>query len=103
MRIIPLNPVASQTLAVALALQPAQINVYQKRFGMFLDLYVNNELIIGGVICQNINRIVRNTYLGFVGDLIFYDNEGNTDPYYTGLGSRYSLIYLELVDLLGQG
>ena len=99
MRTIPLIPVASQTLAVALALQPAQINVYQKRFGMFLDLYVNNELIIGGVICQNSIRIIRNAYLGFIGDLVFFDNEGNSDPYYTGLGTRYSLIYLELADL----
>jgi len=99
--IIPLRPLPSQVVTVSLANQTSKIEVAQKSTGMFLNLYVNDELIIGGVICQNLNRIVRNTYLGFVGDLCFYDSQGDTDPVYTGLGTRYSLVYLELVDIVG--
>jgi hypothetical protein len=64
-----------------------------------MDVYVNNVLIVGGVICLNLNLIVRNTYLGFPGDLAFIDNIGETDPYYTGLGTQYSLAYIAPGDI----
>lgn len=100
MQIIPLQAVASQALAVVLAGQSCQIKVQQKSTGMYCDLYVNNALIIGGVVCENLNRIVRSTYLGFIGDLMFGDTQGTDDPYYTGLGTRFLFIYLEESDLL---
>jgi hypothetical protein len=103
-QIIPLQPVPSQTLLVDLDGQNAQIDVYTTNYGLFLDLYVSNVLIIGGVICQNLNRIVRDAYLGFQGDLCFIDSQGTTDPVYTGLGARYNLAYLEVADLpAGEG
>ena len=79
---------------VNLANQPCQIKVYQMMSGLYLDLYVNNSLIIGGVLCENLNRIVRDKYLGFIGDLAFVDSEGKSDPVFTGLGGRYNLAYL---------
>ena len=103
MLIVPLQAVASQTVAVQLAGQNCQINVYQKSTGLYCDLYVNGSLIIGGVICQNLNNIVRDLSLGFIGDLAFIDTQGSSDPDYTGLGGRFSLAYLELSDLNGAG
>ena len=100
MVIIPLQAVPSQAVSVTLGTQISQINVYQKLPGLFIDLFVDNELVIGGVICQNLNRIVRSAYLGFSGDLAFIDNQGDTDPVFTGLGTRYSLAYLSPADLL---
>jgi hypothetical protein len=99
MLIIPTQAVPSQVINIQLAGQNCTINVYQKFYGLFLDLYVNNVLIIGGCICQNLNRIVRSLYLGFIGDLAFIDNQGDSDPYYTGLGTQYSLAYIEASDL----
>jgi hypothetical protein len=99
MKIIPLQALPSQTVSVLLANQNCTINVYQKSTGMFLDLYVDSTLIIGGVIGQDRNKIVRDAYLGFVGDLAFIDSEGADDPVYTGLGGRFSLAYLEVSDL----
>ena len=100
---IPLQAVPSQSVNVQLGGQNCQINIYQKSTGMFCDVYVSNALIIGGVICQNLNRIVRDLYLGFIGDLAFLDTQGSSDPYYTGLGARFLFIYLELADLNGAG
>ena len=99
MQIIPLTAIASQTLTIVLNNQICQINVYQKGAAVYVDLYVNNVLIIGGVIGENLNRIVRSAYLGFIGDLTFYDTQGNLDPVYTGLGSRWILFYLDVADL----
>ena len=103
MQTIPLQSVASQTLTTQLSGQTTQINVYQKGTGLFVDVYVDNSLIIGGVIAQNLNRIVRYAYLGFQGDLAFNDTQGSDDPVYTGLGSRWQLLYLTPADLTALG
>lgn len=104
MQIIPTQAIPSQTLTVQLADQNCQIKIGQKSTGLFIDLYVNSILIIGGVLCENLNRIVRSLYLGFVGDLTFIDNQGSDDPDYSGLGDRFSLAYLTTDELPpGQG
>jgi hypothetical protein len=95
---IPTQPVPNQTLQVQLAGQNCRIDIAQKRTAMFLDLYVDESLIIGGVICENKNRIVRSAYLGFIGDLGFVDTRGTDNPYFTGLGSRFIFVYLEATD-----
>jgi hypothetical protein len=92
---VPLQPVPNQTVQIVLANQNCQINVYQAPAGLFMDLLVNDEPIVLGVICQNQNRIVRDLYFGFVGDFGFVDTQGlGADPDYTGLGSRFQLFYL---------
>jgi hypothetical protein len=91
---VPLQPVANQTTQIVLAGQNCQISVYQAPAALFMDLLVNDAPIRLGQICQNRNRIVRYLYLGFSGDLIFVDTQGSDDPVYTGLGSRFQLIYL---------
>ena len=98
MQIVPLQSVPNQAISILLGGQNCQINVYTKTSRLYLDLYVDNILIVGGVLCQNLNRIVRSTYLGFVGDLGFIDNQGSSDPAYDGLGTRFSLAYLEPPD-----
>lgn len=103
MQVVPLVAVPSQKLQALLGGQVCQISVYQKSTGLFIDLYVNDVLIIGGVICQNDNRIVRSVYLGFIGDLAFTDTQGSDDPDYTGLGTRWQLCYIEAADLAAQG
>ena len=96
---IPLNAVPSQNLNVTLDGQLCQLSVYQKNSGLYINVSINNVLIIGGVLCLDRNRIVRDAYLGFVGDLGFIDTQGTNDPTYDGLGDRYQLIYLEAADL----
>ncbi len=93
MLVVPLQAIPNQSLQSNLNGQPCQLNVYQTLYGLFIDVYVNGVLIIGGVICLNFNRIVRNLYLGFSGDLFFWDTQGASDPVYTGLASRYLLVY----------
>jgi hypothetical protein len=109
MQTIPIQDVYSQTLTVQLAGQNTQINIYQKfDTALFCDVYVNNAPIITGVRCRNMVRIVRDAYLGFVGDLMFVDQQGTftapstgLDPSSPGLGSRYLLCYLSAADLGG--
>jgi len=99
MQIIPVQDVPAQTFDVLLGGQQTTINIYMKSTGMFLDVLVSNVLVVAGVICQNLNRIVRDEYLGFVGDLLWQDTQGSSDPSSPGLGTRYQFYYLEAADV----
>lgn len=99
MLLVPLNPVPSQATQIVLANQACTINVHQRFWGLFCDLLVNNAPIIQGVLALNANYIVRSLYLGFKGDLAFFDMKGTSDPTFTGLGSRFQLFYLTTTDL----
>lgn len=94
MLIVPLQPIPSQQVNCNLNGQATTISLAQKSTGLFIDVYLNQSLVIGGVICQNLDVIVRSAYLGYSGDLAFYDTtEAGDDPTYGGLGSRYQLYY----------
>ena len=104
MQIVPLQATPSQNLNTSLGGQSCTINLYWKGLVnpfLYMDLYVNNILIIGGVMCLNANVLVRNTYLGFICDLSFYDTQGATNPNYIGLGAQYILVYLAPGDVPG--
>lgn len=104
MLIVPVDPVPAQTLSVILANQNVQLRLFQLETGLYMDLYMNNETtpFLAGVVCQNVNRLVRNAYFGFIGDFVFIDVLNlDADPVYSGLGTRFFLAYLEAADILG--
>lgn len=100
MQVIPLLAVPNQTVSVIVSHQTCQLNIYQTFYGLFMDVYANGSLVIAGVICENLNRIIRSTYLGFVGDFFFLDTISDDDPDYTGLGDQFQLLYVEPSDPL---
>lgn len=91
--LIPLQASPDQTVQAFLGGQNCTIHVYQRRFGLFVDLYVANALLFAGVQAFNLNKLVRDKYLKFTGDLFFFDTQGADDPDYSVLGSRYVLLY----------
>ena len=99
MQTVPLQSLPNQTVNIQLNGQSCTLNVYQKSTGMFMDVLVNDVLIIGGVICENLNRIVRSLYLGFIGDFAWVDTQGNDDPYYSQIGVRFYLLYFNASEL----
>lgn len=91
--VIPLLPVPSQLLTIGLLGQNCNIKVYQRTTGLYVDLGISGKMVIGGVIAHDRCRIVRDPYLGFLGDLAFWDSQGTSDPNWTELNSRYYLGY----------
>jgi hypothetical protein len=96
---ISISPVSNQSLNITLNEQNCTIKIYLLSTGLFFDLAKDNDPIVTGVICQNLNPLVRKAYTGFIGDLVFFDTQGIDDPVYTGLGNRFLLLYLEPSDL----
>lgn len=99
MQIIPTIAVPAQNFNVTVGDQNCRIAVYQKTTGIYLDLIVENVPKVQGVLCHDRVLLVRQPYLGFVGDLCFVDTQGSADPAYMGLGTRWILAYLEPSDL----
>lgn len=106
-QVVPLQTIPNQTLQIQLEGQACTIDVFQYAYGLFFTLYVADTLIIASVLCQNLNRLVRDLYLGFSGDFVFFDTQGTSDPVFGGLGgdtARFQLVYLLPSDLpAGEG
>lgn len=94
MQTIPLQPVPTQATKVVLGGQNVQLLIYQKRHGVFVDINADGTDIVVGVIARDAVPLMCRDYLGFIGNLLFVDTQGNADPSYDGLGSRFSLVYL---------
>jgi hypothetical protein len=113
---VPLSPVPSQTVNIILGGQQCQLSVYT-RTGydltdqtlqtliqiIYVGLTVNGTPILKTMIARDQTRLLLDRqYLGVVGDFMFTDTQGDDDPQYTGLGTRWLLIYLEAADLVGE-
>lgn len=93
-QVVPLTAVPTQTLAIVLAGQNCDITVTTLSTGLYFSLTANGEPITLFTICRNLGRLLLDrAYKGFVGDFVFVDTQGVDDPVYTGLGSRWLLIY----------
>jgi len=113
MQQIPTSPVPSQTLQGVFGGQNCVISLYTRdgydmgdaTLGtpskiLLFDLPVNGVVITTAALCLNIKRLLINRqYLGVIGDFMFVDTQGKNDPQYSGLGSRYQLLYIEQSDL----
>jgi len=94
MQNIPLQPVPTQATKVVLGGQNVQLLIYQKPQGVFVDINADGVDIVVGIIARDAVPLMCRDYMGFIGNLLFVDTQGNSDPTYDGLGSRFSLVYL---------
>ena len=93
--VIPLNAGAQQSVQVTLSSQSVQLDIQQRTNGLYMNIWLNGTMIIAGLLCQDRTWLVQKSYCGMPGDMIFADQEGETDPDYSGLGSQYVLMYQE--------
>lgn len=94
MQIIPIQAIPSQIVTVVLGGQNCQIQIDQKNPCIFVSINADGNDISLGVRARNVIALNANVYEPFDGNLIFWDNQGKDDPVYTGLGSRFLLVYL---------
>lgn len=114
MQVVPLTAVPSQLVAAVLNGQSVSISVYQLGFPpiaiLYMDLVSNGTKIVTGRQCRSFGGstteaapflLLSGQYWGFEGDFLFIDTEGDEDPQYSGLGSRWQLLYYSPTDLAG--
>ena len=92
---IPLQPIPAQEVQVILGGQNCTLSVYWRFGHLYADLLVDSEPIFTGAICQNLQWVNQSPSPVFSGGLIFVDGLGEEAPRWDGLGSRWSLLYLD--------
>lgn len=99
MLVIPLQPVYAQTLTAVLGGQTCLITIRQRTTGMFMDLTVNGAVLFTTEIIRPMTLLVRQPSFNFIGDLVMVDTQGDDDPEWSGLGTRWILMYYSPDDL----
>jgi len=102
--VIPTKPVPAQVIQCTLGNQRVRIQLQQRPTGLFADVYLADVLVIAGMLCRVGVNLFQSSYLGFVGNLAFFDTQSDTPGLipgtdtgrvsYQGLGGRYFLGYL---------
>lgn len=109
MQTIPLTAVPSQSLTAALNGQSVSIAIYQLGAAdLYCDLTSNGTPIVNCRKCRAFSGspteaapflLLDSAYWGFQGDFLFIDTQGDEDPQFSGLGSRWQLVYYTPDDL----
>jgi hypothetical protein len=90
---IPLQQIASQSVAVTLNNQNCIVSLRELNGRQYFSLSISGKTICQNILIQDRTKIVRAAYLGLVGDFVSYDTQGNEPPLYTGWGDRWVLTY----------
>ncbi|GBQ49452.1 phage baseplate plug family protein [Acetobacter ghanensis] len=93
--VIPLGAVAYQSLRVPLSGHAVRLDLQQRGTGLYASVWMDDVPVLAGVLCQDRTWLIRNAAYGMPGDLAFADTQGTQDPDYSGLGSRFVLVYAE--------
>lgn len=93
MQSIPLQAIPSQSVKAVLGNQNVQIFLTQRDSGIYADINSNGVDMVTSVICRDAVPIIARDYAGFSGNLLFIDTQSNDDPFYSGLGVRFQLVY----------
>lgn len=100
MELIPLQAKENQTINIVLGSQNCTVKVFQKSTGIFVDFLVNDVYIARGVLAVDRVRLLRLDPALFDGDIFFYDAQGTEKPFWTGLNSRWFLMYLGVTEVV---
>jgi hypothetical protein len=85
--------VPAQKLAAHLAGKAVAVTLFQKATGLFANISMAGLPVVSGVLCRDAVPLINGAYHGFPGDLALIDTEGASDPDFTGLGSRFKLLW----------
>lgn len=84
---ISLSPIPNQIFSFTNGTDEYEVELNSRLNNLYATVKKNNEIVVCNRICRNMTYICQ--------WLIFADQQGNTDPEYTGLGSRYRLIWAD--------
>jgi len=95
MLLIPLKPVANQTVTVMLSGQVIRLAIREMTTGVYLTAWLDNVIVQSGILCVDRARMMDSNYDRFVGGFMFMDSQGLENPVSSGIGTRWNLYYLE--------
>ena len=90
---IPIKPIPAQVLIVVLSQQRCTITLQLRGDNLYFSLDVDGTQTVRNRIIRDRATLSGDAYLGLVGQIYMADTQGKSDPEYTGLGSRWLLMY----------
>ena len=99
MVIVPARATPNQAMQVVIDDQNCSLRIFTRHTVdtgnvLYMDLDVNGVQVCSGEFCQDGVPLPRYDYQGLEGKFLFVDMQGNEDPVYASLGSRWVLVYL---------
>lgn len=91
--IIPLDNIPNQKFQIQLGDKTCQFEFITRGLFLYMNLAVDNEEQINGLICINNVNLIPYKIMNIEGALYFKDTQGSLDPVYWGLNERWLLIY----------
>lgn len=91
---LSLQKTLMQSFEVVLNGQDCSIKVHQRSGYVYIDLIADGRQIVSGSLARDRVGLVRHDYLGFKGELMFEDTQGNDDPRCEGFNERWRLMYI---------
>ncbi|WP_442316493.1 phage baseplate plug family protein [Xenorhabdus anantnagensis] len=82
---ITISSIPNQTTSFSIRTDLIELTLETRLENIFATVKQNGEYLVCNRICRNLTYICR--------WLVFIDIEGNSDPEYSGLGSRYKLVW----------
>lgn len=96
---VPLIALPDQCLQIILGNQDVTLRVYTRDNRLYTDLGVTGVMVWRGFIARNLLPCKFYPYLAFTGQLVFVDMQGQDDPRWEGLGTRWVCMYLTDVEM----
>lgn len=84
---IPLKPIPNQIFGFSIDGEDWEVELNSRLGNLYATVTKSGEPVVSNRICRNLTYICK--------WLIFADQEGNTDPVHTGLGTRYKLVWAD--------
>lgn len=92
---IPIDPIPNQSFDIDISDQRCRFEFITKGVFLYMNLTINEEEKLNGIICLNNENLLLYSDVGIKGRLYFLDTQEELDPIYYGLGDRWILIYEE--------
>lgn len=91
--IISIDKLPNQSFDVEIDDKRCHFEFITKAFFMYVNISIDEVEKLNGIMCLNKVDMIKYKDAGLEGKLYFEDTQGNLDPIYYGLGSRWILIY----------
>jgi len=91
--VIPVQPQANQSFTCILDNQSTQVTLKTTDYGLFMTVIYAGAAVATSRLCLDRTNINSAEYNGMPQALFFADLQGQSDPFWTGFGTRYVLCY----------
>lgn len=91
--VIPIDKLPNQSFDIELEEKRCRFDFITKGVFLYMNLVIDEVEKLNGIICLNNVDLIQYKDIDFNGRLYFLDTQGDLDPIYYGLGTRWLLFY----------